>query len=475
MNVVHLSAECYPVAKVGGLGDVVGALPKYLNLEGMNSSVVLPFYDRKFVRENDFLTVYKGSSQIGGTLYDFSILKEKTAKLGFDLYLVYIAGLLDRPEVYCYPDEREQFIAYQVSFLNWISDADEKPDVIHCHDHHSGLVPFMIANCAQFKNISSIPTVCTIHNGQYQGWLGWEEMDLLPEFDRSKAGLLDWDRCINSLAASVKCCSKYTTVSPSYLQELSYNSNGLEGLFQMEESKGSGIINGIDADVWNPETDTMLVKNYTPATVVVGKKENKKLLCKEFGLTVSKPLIVFIGRLVGEKGADMLPSIINQTLTQFSGKVSVLVLGSGEPDIEQALTALLPKFKKQFNLVVGYNEELSHRMYAGADFLIMPSRIEPCGLNQLYALKYGTVPIVNSTGGLKDTVIDFEEDGGYGIVFQHATVVDACQAISRALQVYSQTTLLTTIRKQMMTLDFSWNKSAIQYIDLYKSLISSKL
>ena len=475
MNVIHLSAECYPVAKVGGLGDVVGALPKYLNLEGTNSSVVIPFYDRKFVKENEFLTVYKGSTQVGSTLYDFSILKEKTAKLGFDLYLVYIEGLLDRPEVYCYPDERAQFIAYQVSFLNWISDSDEKPDVIHCHDHHSGLVPFMIANCGQFKNLSRIPTICTIHNGQYQGWLGWEEMHLLPEFDRSKAGLLDWDRCINSLAASVKCCSKFTTVSPSYLQELSYNSNGLEGLFQMEHAKGSGIINGIDADVWNPETDAMLVKNYDASTVVVGKKENKKLLCKEFGLSVNKPLIVFIGRLVGEKGADMLPSIINQTLTQFSGKVNVLVLGSGEPDIEEALTALLPKFKKQFNLVVGYNEELSHRMYAGADFLLMPSRVEPCGLNQLYALKYGTVPVVNSTGGLKDTVIDFEEKGGYGIVFKQATVVDACQAISRAMELYSKTTQLTSIRKQMMALDFSWNKSAKQYIDLYKSLNSSEI
>ena len=475
MNIVHLSAECYPVAKVGGLGDVVGALPKYLNLAGVNSSVVLPFYDRKFVKENEFLTVYKGCSVVANKTYDFSILKEKTGKLGFDLYLVYVKGLLDRPEVYCYPDEREQFIAYQVSFLTWIADADEKPDLIHCHDHHSGLVPFFIAHCAQFKNLSNIPTVCTIHNGQYQGWLGWEKMDLLPDFDKSKAGLLDWNRCINSLATSVKCCKKFTTVSPSYLEELSYNSNGLEGLFQMEAAKGSGVINGIDADVWDPETDSMLVKSYNISTVVLGKKENKKLLCKEFGLSVTKPLIVFIGRLVGEKGADLLPSIISQTLTKFSGKVNFLVLGSGEPDIEAALTELLPSFKKQFNLVVGYNEELSHRMYAGADFLLMPSRVEPCGLNQLYALKYGTVPVVNSTGGLKDTVIDFEDEGGYGIVFPQATVVDACQAISRAIALCAKTTQLTSIRKQMMALDFSWNKSALQYIDLYTSLISSEL
>jgi starch synthase len=226
--------------------------------------------------------------------------------------------------------------------------------------------------------------------------------------------------------------------------------------------------------VWNPETDPLLGKNYSASTVVVGKKEVKKLLCKEFGLSVTKPLIVFIGRLVGEKGADLLPAIVNQTLTQLTGKVNILILGSGEPDIEHDLRELVPKFKKQFNLVIGYNEELAHRMYAGADFLLMPSRIEPCGLNQLYALKYGTVPIVNSTGGLKDTVIDMDEENGYGIVLQNATVVDACYAISRAVELFSKTPRLTTIRKQMMDLNFSWNKSASQYIDLYKSLISSE-
>lgn len=474
MNVTHLSAECYPIAKVGGLGDVVGALPKYLNLDGINASVVLPYYDRKFVQENVFETVYQAAGMLGKRPFNFKILKEKTDKLGFELYLVYIPGLLDRPEVYCYPDEREQFIAYQIAFLDWILVCKTKPDVIHCHDHHTGQVPFLLSHSEKYKSLSNIPSVCTIHNGEYQGGMGWDKISYLPQIDLTKAGLLDWGGCINSLATSVKCCWKFTTVSPSYLEELSINSNGLEFLFQMEKTKGLGIINGIDTDVWNPETDSRIVKNYTSNNIEVGKKENKKLLCKEFGLSVKQPLLVFIGRLVGEKGADLLPSIISETLTHYSGKINILVLGSGEPVIEAQLTALLTKFKKQFNVLIGYNEDLSHRMYAGADFLIMPSRVEPCGLNQLYALRYGTMPIVNRTGGLKDTVIDIENPEGYGITFNGATLINACAAIKRAIDLYQKNNELSQIRKRMMALDFSWNKSAQQYINLYKSLIISK-
>lgn len=473
MNVMHLSAECYPVAKVGGLGDVVGALPRYLCEAGVNASVVMPYYDRKFVQENSFDTVFTSTGILGSKTYTYTILKESTNKLGFELFLIHVPGLLDRKEVYCYPDEIEQFICFQLSFVDWISKTEQKPDIIHCHDHHSGLIPFLINHSIPYRNLSSIPTVCTIHNGQYQGWFGWDKISFLPDFDLSKAGLLDWSNCINSLATAVKCCWKFTTVSPSYLEELSYNSNGLEKLFQMEKSKGIGIINGIDTEVWDPEKDSMISKNYSVEAIEQGKKENKKLLCKEFGISVGKPLVVFIGRLVGEKGADLLAESVSTCIDRFDGKLNFLILGSGDTSTENTLLALSKKYKKNYGVYIGYDEELSHRIYAGADFLIMPSRVEPCGLNQLYAMRYGTIPVVHKTGGLKDTVIDISERNGYGLSFEALNVESISDTIGRAMDLYKETVKLKKIRKEIMLLDFSWHRSAMEYVELYKSLITT--
>lgn len=473
MNVMHLSAECYPIAKVGGLGDVVGALPIYLCEAGINASVVLPYYNRKFVQENKFDLLVKSTIISGGKSYEYHILKESTGILGYDLYLIYIPGLLDRKEIYCYPDEIEQFVAFQLSFLDWMSHSDKKPDIIHCHDHHTGLVPFLISHAPSYKELSAIPTVCTIHNGQYQGWLGWDKVSLLPPFDLNKAGLLDWGNCINSLAASVKCCWRFTTVSPSYLKELSVNSNGLEKLFEMEKAKGIGIINGTDNRVWNPANDPMLFETYSVDKVSKGKKKNKEELCKEFGLTKTKPLVAFIGRLVGEKGADLLPEAISTCLNTYKNKVNFLILGSGDKNIENELKKLSGKYKKNYGLYIGYDETLSHRIYAGADFLIMPSRVEPCGLNQLYAVRYGTIPMVHDTGGLRDTVIDLNDKKGYGLCFEDLSMDSITKVVRRALEVFEDSERMKQIRMKTMSLDFSWDKSAMAYIDLYKSLTTN--
>ena len=202
----------------------------------------------------------------------------------------------------------------------------------------------------------------------------------------------------------------------------------------------------------------------------VGKSSNKKQVCKEFSLDPEKLLITFIGRLVLEKGADKLAEAIKTALTKFEDQISVLVLGSGEKNIEENLKQIKEEFAN-YNVFIGYNETLSHKIYAGADFILMPSRVEPCGLNQLYALKYGTVPVVRSTGGLKDSIIDINEEGGYGIRFEDCEVDDIVAAIGRSLELYQDSAELDNIRKRMMQLDFSWNKSAQQYNKLYKSLI----
>jgi len=470
MRIYHLSAECYPIAKVGGLADVVGALPKYQNMAGMQAAVVMPFYNRKFVHENTFDIVFRGATLLGTRRIYFEILKEQTDKLGFELYLVKIPGLLDRENVYSYPDEREQFLAFQIAFLDWINWSGQTPDLVHCHDHHSGLVPFLMYHSALYRRLAHIPTVFTIHNGQYHGAFGWDQMHDLPEIDFYKTGLLEWSGGINPLASAVKCCWKFTTVSPSYLQELAVNSNGLEYLFYVERDKGVGIINGIDTDVWNTETDPMIPAKFTAATLAAGKQQNKQLLCERFGLSPDKPLIAFIGRLVVEKGADLLPEALERSIAQHGDKVNFLILGAGDSVTETALDLLRQLHPEHCNVFIGYDESLAHQIYAGADFLLMPSRVEPCGLNQLYAIRYGTLPIVRSTGGLKDTVIDFADEGGYGIRFANATVEDICISVTRAVVLFKDTKKVQTLRKRMMGLDFSWYRSAKEYIDLYESL-----
>ncbi|TWR29695.1 glycogen synthase [Mucilaginibacter pallidiroseus] len=472
MRVFHLSAECYPIAKVGGLADVVGALPKYQNEAGLNAAVVMPFYNRKFVHENQFDLVFQGTTLLGTRRIYFEIIKEKTNKLGFELFMIKIPGLLDRENIYSYPDERDQFLAFQICFLDWINWSGQTPDIVHCHDHHAGLVPFLMYHSALYRRLAHIPTVFTIHNGQYHGAFGWGELSKLPEVDFYKTGMLEWSGGINPLASAVKCCWKFTTVSPNYLRELTWSSNGLEYLFYLERFKGYGIVNGIDTEVWNTATDPMLPAKFTSTTVTKGKQKNKEILCERFGLAADKPLIAFIGRLVVEKGADLLPEAIERSLRTHGDSVNFLLLGAGDAETENALQHLKTLFPQNCNVFIGYDEALAHLIYAGADFLLMPSRVEPCGLNQLYAIRYGTVPIVRSTGGLKDTVIDFGDDGGYGIRFEQANADDIYASINRAVVVYQDSKKMLQLRKKMMALDFSWQQSAQEYINLYESLTS---
>lgn len=467
MEIIHVSAECYPMAKVGGLGDVVGALPKYQNRLGHFAKVVMPAYDTQFVKDNDFEVVYDGWAKLDMRDFSIRIFREKTNRLGFDLYLVHLPGLTDRPLVYGYGDDTERFVAFQIAVLEWIRQWEHLPNVVHCHDHHTGLIPFMMANSFRYQRLKNVPAVLTIHNAQYQGQFGWDKMNYIPTFDTWNAGQLDWDGAINPLAAAVKCAWRISTVSPSYLEEMTYQANGLEKLMAQERGKSFGILNGIDSEVWNPAKDPMLKKKYNIRTVDAGKKGNKQALCDVFNLNPNKPLLTFIGRLVGEKGADLLPDIFHQVLSKANGEISVLVLGSGDPQVEGSLNHLKELFPGQFNAYIGYNEALSHQIYAGADFLLMPSRVEPCGLNQLYALRYGTIPIVRRIGGLRDTVTDIG-DGGFGICHDQTTTWDVENAIWRACELYREVKRVKEIRRIMMQLDHSWDRAAQEYIELYQ-------
>ncbi len=466
MNIAHISAECYPIAKVGGLADVVGALPKYQKNLDINSEVIMPFYDNQFAEKNSFITIYNSSVTLDNTHYDFKVLSLKNNTLGFKLFLIDIPNLLFKDYVYSF-DDTDRFLAFQIATLDWILQLDVKPSIIHCHDHHTGLIPFMLSHSKKYKLLRDIPSVLTIHNAQYQGWFSHDKVSLIPSFNASKRGLLDWNDQINPLATAIKCAWRVTTVSPSYMEELKSSANGLEDLLRHETAKCTGILNGIDTKVWNSETDGFIIKNYSQKTIQSGKKANKKILCERFNLDKSKPLFSFIGRLVYEKGADLFPEIFYKSL--LKNKINILILGSGDKKVEAELKALNIPFKNSYNSFIGYDEKLAHQIYAGSDFLLMPSRVEPCGLNQMYALHYGTIPIVRSIGGLKDTVIDIS-DKGFGICHNETTVNEVCEAIDRATILYQNLQKFKKIRKLIMQIDHSWDSSAQAYINLYNSL-----
>lgn len=469
MKVIHISAECYPAAKVGGLADVVGALPKYQTNLDYEAAVVMPYYHNKYAKqakyEIDFnCDVFLDENQYKAVVYK---VKDSFKTLGYHLFQVKIEGLLDRENVYGYDDDTERFIAFQKVVLDWVFQFEKAPQTIHCHDHHTGLIPFMLTQCVKYKSIRSIPTIFTIHNAGYQGEFSFEKLSYLPEYNIEQSGLLEWDYTINPMAAAIKACWRYTTVSPNYMNELPHAATGLDWLFDTEREKSVGILNGIDADVWNPSTDRMIAKNFNVRTVETGKKANKLALCKKFDLDPEKPLVAFIGRLVYQKGADIMAGIFDTALE--ANDINGLVLGSGDPYAEFLLNELKEKYPGRYNTFIGYDEELSHLIYSGADFLIMPSRFEPCGLNQLYALRYGTIPVVRTTGGLKDTVKDISEEGGFGIRHEHVTVDNVALAITRANKLYNDTAEFKRIRKEIMKIDNSWENSAQDYIELYKT------
>jgi len=381
--------------------------------------------------------------------------------------LVDVPELLFTDYVYSF-DDTERFLAFQIAALNWMLTWDEKPTTVHCHDHHTGLIPFMLTQSNDYAGLKNIPTVLTIHNAQYQGWFSHEKVGLIPEFNFTNVGLLDWFGNINPLASAIKCTWKVTTVSPSYMEELKKAANGLETLLSHESAKCIGILNGIDWEVWNPATDSYLVENYDINTVESGREVNKKWLCSQYNLDFEKPLFAFIGRLVGEKGADLFPETFEKAL-QY-GNISIFLLGSGNDAVEAELIELKKDYVGAYNAFIGYDEKLAHIVYAGADFILMPSRVEPCGLNQMYALRYGSVPIVRSIGGLKDTVVDISEKGGFGICHKEVTVSEITEAIERGAKLFENREKYKKIRKKIMSINHSWDASALAYINLYKSL-----
>lgn len=475
-SIHFLSAECYPCAKTGGLADVVGALPKYLNELDCEVSVFMPKYHMNWFFDQNYHSEYVGHFTLGAEDVQFHVELVDKEVLGFYLYVIDIPGKFDRNGVYAdassgifYGDEVERNISFQRAYLDFINTWTELPDVIHNHDHHTGLIPFMITSCPQYSKLSKIGIVFTIHNQAYQGAFDWNKQYLLPRYDSWRAGMLDWQGMINPLASSVKCAWKVTTVSPSYMEELKVKSFGLEWLFNSEASKSIGILNGIDNKVWDPTNDTYL-DTHLEGNIHEFKSQHKKALLAGTSLDPTYPLMAFIGRFAGEKGADLLPGIM-ETVISRNLKLNFIVLGTGDKGVENSIKKLAATYPDHIIGHIMYNEKLSHTIYAGSDFIVMPSRVEPCGLNQMYALRYGTIPLVHDIGGLRDSIISFDGKNGCGFKFNNLNINTIIASFEDGLRAYNEYDQWHTLIDNATAMDYSWESSAAQYKAIYETIL----
>jgi len=477
-TVIHVSTECYPAAKAGGMADVVGSLPKYLKDHGWNPVIVTPRYRLPWFDKQNLRRDYAGSFGMEDDTAIFEVYRLKKGDLPFDYYCIDIPGRFDRNSIYLnesghgYDDEAERNISFQRSVIKWLNDPKSgvTPDLIHCHDHQTGFIPFLIKNTEEGKALASIPSFYTIHNGAYNSRYSWGRIDLLPKFPSKLSQFIEWDGHIDAVATAIRYADHVNTVSPSYLEELKDQLAPLKHMMSRTPDKFSGTLNGIDPDEWNPKTDKLLSNRLT-TTVDQYKKVNKAELLSELYHLNNIPLISFIGRFAHQKGADLLVPAVERVLARF-GFVNFFILGSGDPFIERKVQELRDKYAERVGCFIGYNEALAHQVYASSDFIVMPSRFEPCGLNQMFAMRYGALAIARMTGGLKDTVIDFES-GGLGVAFDYDSVDDLTHAMGRALHLYRDTKRYKQIRKNAMKMDFSWNQSAKQYISIYNQLIEN--
>ncbi len=476
-KVLFVAAEGLPFIKSGGLADVIGSLPKELKKVGYDVRVIMPLYE-KIAKKHHQNFEKIAQFKIGLNLQDILVSIYTQEVDGVIYYFVENQYYFERDQLYGYPDDGERFSYFQLAVLEMLHQIDYFPDVMHCHDWHTGMIPALCRErFAADERYRLMKQVYTIHNLAYQG-------NFPKELLQSCLGLSDYlfdcgavrfDNGVSFMKSAIVYADKVTTVSPSYAQEILTTEYGehLEHVLQMRHKDLVGILNGIDIDDWNPAKDTTLVKNYNKVSVFKGKAENKLALQKELGLVedASVMMLGVVTRLANQKGLQL---IIEQMSRFVESNVQLVILGSGEKDMENIFDACEAGNKGKVVFYKGYNESLAHRIYASCDAFLMPSRFEPCGLSQMISLRYGTLPIVRETGGLKDSVLPYNQftKEGTGFTFSQFDGADMMNAVDRCLQLYYEDpkTYKVLIR-QAMKFDVSWEKSAKEYAELYKGVI----
>ncbi|MCE1163988.1 MAG: glycogen synthase [Bacteroidetes bacterium] len=475
MRVCFVTSECAPFVKTGGLADVSGSLPPALSGLGAEVKVFLPLYDlvdreKSGIAAEDFPET---SVEAGGEKRGFSLWSRR--KDGVDYYFIDCPYYFGRGKVYTNDeDENERFILFQHAVLRTLQFMKWKPDIFHCNDWQASYIPAMLklqyAWDEIFRNSKSI---LSIHNIGYQGIF---EPDTVTKagFGESSfvlGGPFEFNGNANMLKTGIYYADAVSTVSPTYAEEITTQEfgSGLEGVLKARKDSITGILNGIDTEEWNPVTDKLIESNYS-AMNPAGKAENKAALLNAcgFGGNESIPLYGIVSRLAWQKGIELVLEFCEKNI----GKdFRLVVLGSGEEKYEKQLKKLASAHPEKIKVSVEYNNKLAHMITAGSDFFMMPSRYEPCGLNQMYSLNYGTVPIVRKVGGLADTVIDIsDKENGNGISFPEFVYAEFEEAVMRSMKLYEDRALLAAVIKRGMERDFSWRKSGGEYMALYESL-----
>lgn len=489
LNVLFLSSEVFPFAKTGGLADVASALPQALKEIGHEVRLAIPRYgfvnERKF-RIHEIIRLKDIDIPIGKKVAKLNVkssflIGERTK---VQIYFIDSAEFFGRQGIYQdpktkkdYPDNDERFIFYSRGIFEILKRLGWAPHIIHCNDWQSGLVPVYLKKIYSkdpfFKNVK---TVFTIHNVAYQGNFPKETFQKsgLPDDVFTPDGAEFYDK-FSFMKAGIVYSDYVTTVSNTYSKEISGSEEygcGMEGVLKKKKRAFSGIVNGIDYSLWNPDSDQFIPFKYSVKTIDA-KVENKKYLLKRFNkkFDATIPLLGMVTRLVEQKGIDLLMDGFADLMKM---NVQLILLGTGEKQYHTKLESLAKKYQDRFMLELGYNDELAHLIEGAADIFLMPSKFEPCGLNQLYSLKYGTIPIVRKTGGLADTVTEVnpQKGTGTGFFFEKYDSRDMLKAVSHAVNLFGDQKSWQKIMRNAMMQDYSWTSSAKQYEELYNKILN---
>ena len=478
MNVLFASAEAYPFIKIGGLGDVAYALPKALNKIGCSTCVILPLYEsiinkykNEMIKISDFSINLSWRNQYCG-LY-------KLNYDGIDYYFLDNEYYFKRKNPYGYYDDGERFSFFSRAVLEAVKYLDNfVPNIIHLNDWHCAMAAPLFKHFYKDDNLyKNMKIVYTIHNLKFQGIFGHEILeDLLnlPDYYYDENMLKFYDG-VSFMKGGIMYSDFITTVSRTYANEIKtpFYGEGLQGLLNSKSYKLRGIVNGIDFDIFNPKCDKSINYNYSIEDFE-NKYKNKEALQKEFNFEVNRniPIYSMITRLTDQKGIDITLQSLEQILYESNEKIQFVILGSGSFEYENALRYLSYKYPDKFYSYIGYNEALAQKIYAGSDFFLMPSLYEPCGIGQLIALRYGTIPIVREVGGLYDTVNPYNEftGEGNGFTFKNYDASELLGTIMRSKNIYKDKNIMDNLMRKAMEKDNSWSSSAREYLKLYEEI-----
>jgi starch synthase len=485
LRVVMLAAEAAPYAKVGGLGDVLGALPGALDKLGVAVSVIIPAYGN--THSGYLCEAVPGFHVPMGESYEYADIRRTRMKgTAVDVYLIGSCKYFDRPGIYDdpatkegYPDNMERFIFFMKAAIELIRRIGVPFDIIHCHDSHTALVPGLIReNFGGDPSFAGAGTLFTIHNLAFQGLYHKEALELAGVDSRhfySGSPFEFWGQ-VNSMKVGIELADKVNTVSRNYAEEIRTDPElgwGLEGSLQNRKEDLSGIVNGIDYEEWNPETDPNIPAHFSMEDLS-GKSKCKRRLLRRFQLKQFRkriPLVGIVSRLADQKGFDLIAEAVEEIAAL---DLQMLVLGIGQQKYHDLFLELAARFPQKIGVHLAFDNALAHQIEAGCDMFLMPSKYEPCGLNQLYSFRYGTVPIVRKTGGLADTVVPFDQGNGTGFCFSEYSAKAMVFSIRQALEVFADENRWVPLMRRGMIQDWSWDNSARRYLQLYQKIYSGK-